>query len=278
MLQRIKDVPAFRRAYYGATSGVALQRYRPVLSAEIRPNRETLSLVPQWIDDATYAGSIFQYGLPPHIRPFIDEPISDAPTYTDLITHLARSIPNLRYLELGPSVGKTFFQVARAARDAELVAVDVEDINPALARLLTPAGREEWPTMACSVRDRPSIQSSYRLGSNKIDYIAGDLFDAATWDRLTGRTFNLIFSDAFHSPDALLMEWRNISERGILAEGPFAMVWDDMYSKGMRSAFYEIARDVMALRPGTIPSLEIYQGWVGKRERDHPIGVLRCGL
>lgn len=275
MLQAIKEIPALRRWYYKLSAPVRFKRFKPDLSRAVRKNRETLNLVSRWIDEDVYQASIFHYGLPPQIRPYIDERIDDTPTYSDLIVHLAGWLGDLRYLELGPSVGKNLFQVAMSVRNAELLAVDIEDINPILESRLTFKSREEWETMPGSKRAGLSTQTAYGLQGNRVEYIAGDLFDRATWDRLRGRKFNLIFSDAFHSADALLIEWENVSRLRLLAEGPFAMVWDDLNSKEMREAFCNIATQIQRDRPSAVVSLELFHGWVGKRERPHPIGIVR---
>jgi hypothetical protein len=275
MFQAIKEIPALRRWYYKLSSPTRFKRFKPDLSRAVRKNRETLRLVSRWIEEDVYQASIFQYGLPPQIRNYIDERIDDTPTYSDLIVHLAGGLSDLRYLELGPSVGKNLFQVAMAVRNADLLAVDIEDINPILESRLTFKNREAWKTMHGSRRVGLSTQTTYDLEGNRVEYIAGDLFDSATWERLRDRKFNLIFSDAFHSPDALLNEWENVSRLRLLSEGPFAMVWDDLNSKQMREAFCNIATQIQRDRPSAVISLELLSGWVGKRERSHPIGIVR---
>jgi hypothetical protein len=278
MFRMLRKIPALRRWYYTWNAPVKLNRFRDNLETAVSINRETLNLIPCWLNEDIYKASIFQYGLPPHIRAFIDDPIDDSPTYTDLIVHLARQIRSLSYLELGPSVGKNLLQVAKAVNDADITAVDIEDINPVLENQLERISTTNWPTMAGSKRTGPSTLTRYKLGGNSVEYVAGDLFDGATWERLRGKAFNLIFSDAFHSPEALLMEWENISRLQLLADGPFAMVWDDLTTDGMRRAFYEIAVAVTRRRPTSLVSLELLQGWVGKREDLHPIGIIRDGL
>jgi len=271
----VKDLPALRRWYYTHNAPVPLSRYKADLSQAITQNRRTLALVTHWLDDAVYQASIFQYGLQPHIRAVLDQPIDDSPTYSDLIVHLAREMGALRYLELGPSVGKNLFQVAKAVHGAAIVAVDIEDINPILEQQLSFREMESWPTAPGSKRKALSTRKSYALDDNSIDYIAGDLFDPATWERLRGRSFNLIFSDAFHSPEALAMEWDYICRLELLTTDRFAMVWDDLSTPGMRAAFYQIAGDIRRRRPAAVISLELFAGWVGRSERLHPIGIIR---
>jgi len=276
MLQAVKDLPALRRWYYTLSAPVKVTRLRLPLESAVRRNRRALAAVSSWIDEDVYQASVFRYGLPPHIRPFIDDPIDESPSYSDLIVHLAMQMGHVRYLELGPSVGKNFFQVAKAVSNAELVAIDIENINPVLERQLTFVGREEWESARDSIRTERSTQTTYTLESNRIDYIAGDLFDRSTWNRLVGRKFNVIFSDAFHSPQGLATEWERILQLELLCDGPVALIWDDLGHAAMRRTFYEIAVNIRQLRPGAQVSLELLQGWVGKRERLHPVGIIRA--
>jgi hypothetical protein len=275
MIQTIRDIPVLRRWYYASKAPLKINRFKADLGLAVEKNRESLALVPHWINEEIYQNSIFQYGLPPQIRPYIDDAIDVSPTYSDVIVHLAGELRDLRYLELGPSIGKNLFQVAKAVRNAELVTVDIEDINPILEEHLTFVRRDDWGTVPGSKRTARSTETSYQLEGNKLDYIAGDLFDPATWQRLRGRKFNLIFSDAFHSPEALHIEWENITNLNLLADGPFAVIWDDLTNDGMRGAFYQIAAAILRDRPSAQVCIELFQGWVGKHERLHPIGIVQ---
>jgi len=275
MIQTIRDIPVLRRWYYASKAPLKLNRFKEELGLAVEKNRGSLALVPNWINEEIYRNSIFQYGLPPQIRPYIDDAIDDSPTYSDVIVHLAGKLRDVRYLELGPSIGKNLFQVGKAVRKAELVAVDIEDINPIFEQLLSFVRREAWDTMPGSKRTARSTETCYQLEGNKLDYIAGDLFDRATWERLRGRKFNLIFSDAFHSPEALHFEWENIANLNLLADGPLAVVWDDLTTDAMRGAFYQIAAAIRHDRPSAQVGIELFQGWVGKHERLHPIGIVQ---
>ena len=283
MRQLLARNPTLRRLYYHLTSATPYSRLvieKSRLDPIVAANRNTLSKVERWISDETYEASIFQYGLPEYIRGYIDQPLSNKPSYTDLIVYLAgETVGRLSYLELGPSVGKTFLQVASSVRDADMVAVDIEDINPTLASFFEPTGVQTWETTEASKRQRPGRESSFVMDDrgNNIRYVAGDLFHAATWDRLDGSRFNLVFSDAFHSADALLMEWRNLRDRALLSPDGFTMVWDDLTSKSMRGAFDQIAGEMRSIYGAdkVTVSLELFQGWVGVNEFLHPIGIVR---
>jgi hypothetical protein len=57
---------------------------------------------------------------------------------------------------------------------------------------------------------------------------------------LSGRKFNLIFSDGVHSAETLRTEYNFLNTNDLVAEAPFAMVWDDLYTVEMQSAFHDV--------------------------------------
>jgi hypothetical protein len=118
--------------------------------------------------------------------------------------------------------------------------------------------------------------SRYIYDNKSVVYVAGDVFDEAMWDVFKGQKFSLIFSDAFHSPEALRFEWQQISERSLLDPKGFTMVWDDLGSREMRKAFNDIAVDCCHrynLKPNNA-CLTHVNGWVGAAEPFHPIGII----
>jgi hypothetical protein len=251
-----------------------------VLSEITRENRAALGAVPCWIRESDYESSIFNYGLPRRVRHLIDADIGPETTYSDILLYLAGSLRReVRYLEIGVSVGKNFYQVLQRVRDAQLTGFDIEDINPVLESVLHKTSRVEWETLPTSIRKKPSSLTAYEFAQNRnsVRYVAGDLFDDASWMKLRGGRFNLIFSDAFHSSEALMQEWRMIKSLELLDSAEFVVLWDDLGNRHMRAAFHEIVgdmRDVFGIR--TIEAgIELYRGWLGRHEMHHPVGFAR---
>ena len=243
-------------------------------------NRAFLRTVDRWIADVDYENSIFQYGLPQRIRPLIDLPMTEETSYSDMISCLARAQgARLRYLEIGVSVGKNFAQVLQNSHDAELTAFDIESINPKLESMLAKETVTEWPTRSDSMRKTPSTLSEYRheANGNRVRYLAGDVFDPGAWERLKGQSFNLVFSDAFHSAEALVREWDMLKKLDLLSHGGFVMLWDDLGGRDMRRAFYDVVED-MSRNHGLDKAkvgIRQYRGWVGANEPYHPIGFIQ---
>ena len=92
-------------------------------------NRQTLKSVDSFIDDKDYNGSPDNYGLPQHVRHLIDLPIDNKITYVDLImflqTHFNKE--KIKYVEIGVSVLKTFYQVSQFLSNSKLYAFDINE-------------------------------------------------------------------------------------------------------------------------------------------------------
>ena len=256
---------------------------RPLMAEIMRQNRAVLAKIPNWIEDADYEGSIFHYGLPRQIRPFINRPIGEEMTYSDLIAYFARGLKApVRYFELGVSVGKNFFQMLPQLKGADIVVLDIEDIiediNPVLERVLDKRSSVEWETMAESLRKRPSrlTEYSFAANNNRVRYLAGDVFDEASWQRLAGEKFNLVFSDAYHSGDALIREWEKLKRFELLDAREFTMLWDDLDSPEMQSAFAQIVAEMQTLYGVAREDCGIGRahGWIGPHEPPHQVGLV----
>jgi hypothetical protein len=243
------------------------------LSEWIRTNRNTLELVEDWIDPEAFSRSYFKYGVPDFIKAVINKPIGDAPTYTDLMALLAsRFLPEVNYLEIGVSVGKNFFQLLNAFDKARFSAFDIEEINPVLARKLEPASRVEWPTPGGSIKKKPSSLSEFRFKGKKVAYLSGDVWDSNSWARLEGNKFNLVFSDALHTPKAILFEFEMLAKYKLLDQR-FIIVWDDLVGK-MQQSFFKIIRkynEAYGIKEVYLLNLN---GWVGENEDPHTIGII----
>jgi hypothetical protein len=242
-------------------------------------NRNSLAMVKSWIADRDYENSIYHYGIRPRNRHVIDAAIGEETTISDLIAFLAKDLTkDVRYLEIGVSVGKNFFQMLNQWNDALLVGFDIENINPVLERYLEKGAAVSWKTMESSPRKNPSSLTDYTFKENRnhVRYLAGDLFDDASWARLADCNFNLVFSDACHEPEAILREWQLIKSLRLLDNDEFVFVWDDLRGE-MQAAFGQISADMRIMFH--IPASDVWlgrcRGWFGVNQRYHEVGVVR---
>lgn len=233
----------------------------------VRRNRYWLHSVPKWISDESYRHSRSGYGCPSHALAFLDLPIDDQPTYTDLLVHAAAHLPRrVAFLELGVSVGKNFYVLANVLDHASLYGFDREEINPVLAAQLD------------RIPDEGRLKR-FRRGPNEVAYLQGDIARPEDWVPLSGMRFNLVFSDACHRPEILKREWEMIERHELLDADGFVIVWDDLDRQptgAITRAFVEIGAGLRCrFRLPTEAMFRVQlNGWMGQHEHRHTIGVI----
>jgi len=239
-------------------------------------NRKSLSHFDRWWDDVMLNNSVFRYGITDNILDKLNMPIGEEPTYSDMMCYFADKIGNnISYLETGVSVGKNLYQLLNAFDKAKLTGFDIEEINPYLSAKLNMGERTEWATWNDSIKKTPSSLTSYTYKSNKLDYICADEWDKNSWEKMAGKKFNIIFSDALHDPEALLFEFDMIEKHGLLDEGKFVMVWDDLGGE-MIDSFLKIKKRLAKTRGIGKKNTYIINinGWIGSHWGKHNVGII----
>ncbi len=237
-------------------------------------NRATLGLIDNWIDDLAFKHSFFNYGVPDFIRSDINRPIGNEITYTDVMLLLSKKNfgGRINYLELGVSVGKNFFQMLNSRQGGTFTGFDIEEINPVLEGKLVKIHELTWPTPVKSIKKSDSSLKKYSYNDKEVSYISADIWDAKSWEKLKGNKYNLIFSDALHSPQAILFEF-DMLVRNELLDSKFIIVWDDLEGK-MKNAFFKIIRKYDRIYHIKDIYLLKINGWIGENERAHTVGII----
>ena len=222
-----------------------------------RDNREVLAGIPRWVRPEDLIGSLWRYGVPEQWdtgklelgKTGLNE-VELEPTYSDLIAFICRKMPDLRYFEIGVSVGKNFLQVVRNTK-GKFTGLDVEKINPVLSEALGGGFAEHRAGITQTVETLSGQMGYVDLAtytSGDVAYLRGDQFGDDTWSVLDGQRFNFIFSDGVHSPRALRTEMDFLLRHNLIdTSGPFVMYWDDLVNIEMQTAFNDCAmmlRDV----------------------------------
>ncbi len=265
---------SLRRIFYPTVDAKdVLEIPEQVKSEIIDVNRASLSQVENWIDEESFKKSCFQYGVPDFIHDKINKDIGRSVTYTDLMLYLSRKhFERLNYLEIGVSVGKNFFQILNGHEKGYFTGFDIEEINPVLSRKLTFINSAEWPTPGSSIKKTPSSFKSYSDGLKQVNYLCADVWDEKSWARLKGEKFNLVFSDALHTPQAILFEFEMLVKYDLLAD-KFIIFWDDLVGK-MKNSFYKIIRKYDKVYQIQDICLLSVNGWIGENEPPHTVGVI----
>ncbi len=239
----------------------------------INTNRESLNLVENWIDNAAIERSCFDYGIPKYIRNEIDKPIGNSVTYTDVMLYISRNyFSHINYLEIGVSVGKNFFQLLNGQNSGRFTGFDIEEINPVLEQRLTFKKKEEWPTPGESIKKTSSSIKQYSFREMDVAYLSADVWDENSWAKLKGNKYNVIFSDALHTPEAILFEFEMLVKYDLLDE-KFVIFWDDLIGK-MRRSFYKIIKKYKKVYQIEDIYLLQINGWIGEHEAPHSVGII----
>jgi hypothetical protein len=261
-------------------------------------NRNTLNSVDKWInkDDWNIPKSIFNYGLPPCIFHLIDLPLNQDITEVDMICNymldFSQKYNKINYLEIGVSVGKTFYQIVNFSKryldtieNKSFSCIDIEKINPKLEllldnmydnKILTKIDVDSELTNSIRKNDNNFITK----WNNNITYYESDEFDKNIWKNM-GINYNIIFSDALHHPDALLTEYNNIKQNKLLDKEGFIYCFDDLEDDKtypMWLTVIEIYNDVKKTFPLLKITLEhfVVNGWIGQHEHKHNFGVIKA--
>jgi hypothetical protein len=223
-------------------------------------NRSTLNSIGDIVDKGSYQASKDSYGLPDRILKYINIPLNNYPTYTDLFCLCSETLDDVIYIEIGVSVMKNTYQVSNYIDNSKIFCFDINPINPIIEKKLTTISND----------DNPSL---YRVSSNDLVYFKGDVFnsqDLINFKELAS-SGNIIFSDAHHSYDGVKSEYENFIS-GIIKDD-FYIFYDDL-NKGILKAFKEIASSLHK-SDDSINAYSFYiNGWIGNNEKMHKVGLI----
>jgi hypothetical protein len=243
------------------------------LGEAIKQNRDSLNLIDDWIDENAFKSSFFNYGVPDFIKPHINKTINNSATYSDLMLYISeKHFKKINYLELGVSVGKNFFQMLTAHNNSKFTGFDIEEINPVIENCLAFKNKAEWPTPQGSIKKTNSSFKRFEFKGMEVDYLCADVWDENSWAKLRGNKFNIVFSDALHTPKAILFEFEMLVKYDLLDE-KFIIVWDDLVGK-MKNSFFKIIKKYDKKYQLQDIYLLSINGWIGENEPPHTVGVI----
>jgi hypothetical protein len=212
-------------------------------------NRCMLGGIKQWITQEDRRRGVFGYGVPDYIMPLLTKDVGETINLSDLTSYLSTRVGNRpNYMEIGVSVGKNLLQVLSISCDANVVAFDIEKINPTFKQLLAPYLKAKGPDelmegheyhqrgYVSPKKDKCGVNSfkgSYR--GNTLHYLHCDEFDNVGWrgmkqlvSSFPSKALQVIFSDAMHTAEAINFELDRVFEHELLDKENFAYIWDDM--------------------------------------------------
>jgi len=227
-------------------------------------HRNCLKQVNPIINKEDWNKSNDQYGLPPHAYPLINLPIDNNLTYADLLAYLSNKYlkKNIKYVEIGVSVLKTFFQMCNSLKNSDLYAFDINQINPVVEKKFE------------KLDEHDNIKT-YNYETNKLHYFKGDIFNHKQlndFEKYLSGKVNVIFSDAHHSGEGLKSEYDNLIQN-ILAE-EYILYYDDLENVNMRKVFFEIGKKEKNKNKKVQIALIKINSWLGNHQHQHLNGVI----
>jgi hypothetical protein len=248
-----------------------------LLQKYIQKNRDALKLIDNWLPPQLIEKSVFRYGINSDVEPLLNLSLDLECTHTDLLSYYGATLKRrCKYLELGVSVGKTLWQVLHACAPCECWGFDIEEINPVLKQHLVEVSRTEWQGPKDSIKKTASSITRFihEPSGGKVHYICADIFDRRAWELLAGNHFNLILSDALHTPEAVDFEWQQMTAADIFDPNEVVIMWDDLDDK-MRDWFYNRRNAIARHLTVDIKNVDtgFVNGWLGRREFPHRLGL-----
>lgn len=218
----------------------------------IPKNRMFLSKFNNFLSQYEYEKN--DYGIQKRIYKDLNKPIYNYPTYSDLICLLCKiNFSNsLNYLEIGSSVLKNFLQIKNSIENSNLIAYDINEINPDL---------------------KDTFYENKNQNTTK--YFKGDVLneeDTKDFKNIIKLKFNIIFSDALHEPEAVYSEYENIYKN--LLEDKFIIYYDDLDFPEIKKTVKKIRMDLLkSNKTVNFYTFKVY-GWIGQYEKMHLNGIL----
>ena len=260
-------------------------------------NRCILNKVRNWIIRSDWENAVFNYGLPASIYDVVGNDVGPKVTLSDLVSYLATQFgEDTHYMEMGVSVGKTLYQVLGIACQADIIAFDIEKINPTFEKILEPyfiESKIEENIQGHDFGNKKNYESfkkddcsltKYKLDlrNNGFHYLNCDEFDRLGWKRLKELvsgfpkrpTLQVVFSDALHTFEAVRFEVEQVLSYELLDRENFAYVWDDasFSIQSFCDKIVKYASDAVKNRitcaSGRLP------GWQGINERNHQVALV----
>lgn len=272
-MKKLQKLLLFLKLKFSTSSHFPFKK--TLLDEVVAVNRRSTVNITNWISDDVLNNSYFRYGVPDYIRPLLDKPIDNNYTYTDFIVYYSKQLNKpVSYLELGVSVGKNFYQLMNVWEKASIVGFDIENINPTIEQNLELESKQKFKLGIKSIRTEDGYFNHYTHNSNKVSYLAGDIYDETCWQKLQGKRFNVIFSDALHDPKALLFEYEMIKKYNLL-DDDFLFFWDDL-NHGLEKSFYSVSKDLKNKYELTKENIFLVKvnGWLGQHEISHDVGLV----
>ncbi len=259
-----KYINYFLRKYQAFIASILRYFLNKDLKKIILRNRKYLKNTTSFLSENEFNNN--DYGMDRKIFTNLDKEIKKYPTYTDLLIFASTFLNNkkVNYLEIGVSVLKNFMQIDNYIENSNLVAFDINPIVPKYKKKFSLIKEENKESKIYSAETK-----------NNLFYFEGSILnnrDIEHFNNFFDMKFNIIFSDALHTPEGIWSEYENIISKKIDKE--FILYFDDLDFPGLEETAIKVFND-MKEKNGKLyfTTFKVY-GWVGQHEKMHKNGII----
>jgi hypothetical protein len=234
----------------------------------MKNNRTYLRGIDEYLTEGEYDDRNNNYGIQNYIFYKLIKDIDLFPTYTDILTLLLNELSENRviYLEIGTSVFKNFQQIENHLENATLYGYDEND-------LIHPIKNKY--NLRQKKNENTNQNYYHSKGKNEIYYFKNDVLSkdgADIFKKLLNKKINVVFSDALHTEEGILSEYKNII-KGNLSDD-FIYCFDDLNMFDVEEGVNKVYKDILSQNP----KIKYYSfwtyGWIGQYEKLHKIGLI----
>jgi len=254
----------FVRTYQGFITNILKFFLNQDLKKIILLNRKYLKNTGSFLSENEFKNN--DYGMDSKIFHNLDKEIKEYPTYTDLLIFTSSYLKSkkINYLEIGASVLKNFMQIDNYIENSNLVAFDINSIVPKYKENFSILQEENRTSKIFSANTK-----------NSLFYFEGSILndeDITHFNDFFDMKFNIIFSDALHTPEGILSEYENIISEKIDEE--FILYFDDLDFPGLEETAIKVFNDLKQKNSNLyLTTFKVY-GWVGQHEKMHKNGII----
>ncbi len=234
----------------------------------MKKNRDHLMTVNVFLTEGEYDDEYNNYGIQNYIYSNLKKEIDLFPTYTDILVLLLSEfqLRSVNYLEIGTSVFKNFQQIENSLDDSILYGYDMNDL------ISTIKNKYNFKSKI----DRASKQEYfYSKERNEIFYFKNNVLSkegGEIFRNLLDEKINVIFSDALHSEEGILSEYKNLIKGNL--SNQFIYYFDDLNMYDVQDGVEKVFKDLRS-NNNNVKFYSFWSyGWIGQYEKLHKIGLI----
>ena len=173
---------------------------------------------------------------------------------------------NVNYLEIGTSVFKNFQQIENSLDDSILYGYDMNDLISTIKNKYNFKSKIDMASKQEYFHSKERNEIFY-FKNNVLSKEGGEIFR-----NLLDEKINVIFSDALHSEEGILSEYKNLIKGNL--SNQFIYYFDDLNMYDVQDGVEKVFKDLRS-NNNNVKFYSFWSyGWIGQYEKLHKIGLI----